>query len=579
MLVVLKSLLVFSTTNKNCFFTEFHEKFNIIKGKNTSGKSTLIQSIIYAFGINDGKEKLEEILKNNLIFKLDLVVNNDLITLIRDSDSYYIVKNKSIKKRFDGINSNNSNEHIKLKKELSELFNFNLFLERKGELVSAPLEVMWLPSYISQAVGWVYLRESFSNLSYYKDFKEDYLDYHLGIIKGNDRTELHRLKLDMLKNNKEIDFLKDIGVNNNEIIVSRLMDEKYIHQSSDYLKDYEKLCDDLIFNESRYIELCNLKSLEIERKRILNKIKKNINNQRPEYDSCPVCVQSLPSSLSDIYTYYQKINNTHHEISSINEMIKKRQSQLNSVLSNIERITENIDKKYNNLNTHINYEGGVSFDRWIENKVNISFFDKIHSKIGDKEVENSDISSKINNFPSEENIIKSRSEKESAFYSVFLKYLNELKVTIPREQRYTKLYSINSFPFQGVELHKTVLAYHFAFNEILSNTDGIAKFPLLLDAIMKEDIDEDNRKLIFSFISRNSSKTKQVIFSVSESLKDSENSINTTNINIVQKNYFRLNSKIIQIGDGNSERSFLNARSSEFKGMIDQTLEIINEIF
>lgn len=240
MLVVLKSLLVFSTTNDKCFFTEFHENFNIVKGKNTSGKSTLIQSIIYTFGVNDGREKIEEILKNNLIFRLDLIANSNYITLIRDSDSYYIyIKDEYgslIKKRFDGINSNNSFEHIKLKKELSRIFNFDLLLERKSELVDAPLEVMWLPSYISQAVGWVYLRESFSNLNYYKDFKDDYLDYHLGIVKGTDRVELHKLKSNILENNKEIDFLNNVSVNNNEIIISKLIDEKYIYKSSDYLR-------------------------------------------------------------------------------------------------------------------------------------------------------------------------------------------------------------------------------------------------------------------------------------------------------------------------------------------------------
>jgi len=72
-------------------------------------------------------------------------------------------------------------EHVKLKDYIRELFNFNLMLEQKGELKSAPLESMFLPYYISQSVGWVYVRESFSNLNYYKGFKEDYLDYYLGI--------------------------------------------------------------------------------------------------------------------------------------------------------------------------------------------------------------------------------------------------------------------------------------------------------------------------------------------------------------------------------------------------------------
>lgn len=321
-----------------------------------------------------------------------------------------------------------------------------------------------------------------------------------------------------------------------------------------------------------------MKSLEIERKRILGKIRRNINSQRPEYDSCPVCIQKLPNSLEDIYSYYQKINNTDDEIKDINERIKKRQSIINSTLASIDKITEIVSKKYEALNYHINYNKDCSFESWIENKVNVRFFDKIESKINDKNIENDNINSLLNNFKSEDSILKMRHIKENEFYSLFSKYLHELEVKLPQEQRYTRLYNINSFPFQGVELHKTVLAYHYAFNELISKTHCVTKFPFLLDAIMKEDIDESNRKLIFEFISKNAPKTKQVIFSVSESLKDSESSLNTTNIKLVQEQYFTSNSKIIQIGDGNSERSFLYERDFESSRLIDKTLSIIDEI-
>ena len=51
------------------------------------------------------------------------------------------------------------------------------------------METMFLPYYVSQDVGWVYLRKSFSNLNFYKNFKEDFLDYYLGIENVIDREE------------------------------------------------------------------------------------------------------------------------------------------------------------------------------------------------------------------------------------------------------------------------------------------------------------------------------------------------------------------------------------------------------
>ncbi|MFY7001902.1 hypothetical protein [Acinetobacter pittii] len=581
MSVFIKSLLVFSTDTEKCFFTEFHEKFNIIKGKNTSGKSTLIQSIIYTFGINDGKEKLNEILQNKLIFRLDLLFNEDEITLIRDNSSFYtfISDKNGIKKikRFDGINADNSNEHVKLKEYISEIFNFNLYLESKGNLVKSPLEVMWLPSYISQSVGWVYLRESFSNLNYYKDFKTDYIDYHLGILKGNERVELNRLQLDKAKNEKEIDFLNNMGRNNNEIVVTKLIEEKYISKSSDYLKGYEELCEELVENESKYIELCNLKSLEVERKKILSKIKSNIKKQKPEHDLCPVCIQVLPNSLEDLYAYSQKVNNTNEELIVINEKINHTQSLINSLSKKIKKITDSISIRYNNLFDHIHDERDYSFNEWVDNKVNIKFLDTVERKISDKVIKNEMIDLKLKKFLSDDETWSIRTKKENIFYKIFHRNLNELNVKLPNEKRYTRLYSINSFPFQGVELHKTVMAYHFAFNELISETKELTIFPFLLDAIMKEDIDEENRKLIFNFISKYSPKSKQIFFSVSEALKDRVNN-NSRNIQFVQQLYFPNNSKIIQIGDGDSERTFLRKTNAENMFRIDETLTLMNEV-
>lgn len=581
MSVFIKSLLVFSTDTEKCFFTEFHEKFNIIKGKNTSGKSTLIQSIIYTFGINDGKEKLNEILQNKLIFRLDLLFNEDEITLIRDNSSFYtfISDKNGIKKikRFDGINADNSNEHVKLKEYISEIFNFNLYLESKGNLVKSPLEVMWLPSYISQSVGWVYLRESFSNLNYYKDFKTDYIDYHLGILKGNERVELNRLQLDKAKNEKEIDFLNNMGGNNNEIVVTKLIEEKYISKSYDYLKGYEELCEELVENESKYIELCNLKSLEVERKKILSKIKSNIKKQKPEHDLCPVCIQVLPNSLEDLYAYSQKVNNTNEELIVINEKINHTQSLINSLSKKIKKITDSISIRYNNLFDHIHDERDYSFNEWVDNKVNIKFLDTVERKISDKVIKNEMIDLKLKKFLSDDETWSIRTKKENIFYKIFHRNLNELNVKLPNEKRYTRLYSINSFPFQGVELHKTVMAYHFAFNELISETKELTIFPFLLDAIMKEDIDEENRKLIFNFISKYSPKSKQIFFSVSEALKDRVNN-NSRNIQFVQQLYFPNNSKIIQIGDGDSERTFLRKTNAENMFRIDETLTLMNEV-
>ena len=158
--IVFENLLVYSEENKKYFFTTFGDKINIVKGKNTSGKSSLIQSIIYSFGINDNSVKLAEILNYNVFFRLDLIITNDSkkrkLSFIRDSGVFFIVENGKVSNRFDGINGDKSAEHIKLKKTLSSLFNFSMVLESKEQLKDAPIEAMLLPYYVSQSVGCIW---------------------------------------------------------------------------------------------------------------------------------------------------------------------------------------------------------------------------------------------------------------------------------------------------------------------------------------------------------------------------------------------------------------------------------------
>ncbi len=159
------SVLIHSEENNKFFFTEFKDKLNVIYGKNTSGKSTLIQLILFAFGINDNKIKLAEILSENIFVRIDCSIKRDGVNekyvFIRQ-DETLLIKDKNNKViRFNGISADQSAEHVKLKKYFNELFDFNLQLESNTGIDEAPIETIFLPYYVSQEVGWVYLRKSF----------------------------------------------------------------------------------------------------------------------------------------------------------------------------------------------------------------------------------------------------------------------------------------------------------------------------------------------------------------------------------------------------------------------------------
>lgn len=576
--VYFKALLVFSEEENTFFYEEFSNGINIIKGKNTSGKSTLIQSVIYSFAINDGYEKLFEILEKNVIFRLDFEITKSNKTtkysFIRDNYTFFIIEENKVLQRFDGISGNSSTEHIKLKRAISSIFGFSLVLESKNELKEAPIETMLLPYYISQSVGWVYLRESFSGLNFYKNFKQDFLDYYLGITTDIDRIAIQELLVKQKELKAEIEFFRKMVSKNESLELSKLIDEKYKAEATKYLQGFTELRDSLIKEEREHIKLSNQKSLSTNRVSVLRRVKKNIATQRPELDHCPVCVQLLPNTLEELYSYNQNVNDTSNELEKIKLNIKEIQSKINSSNKKIEKLNEKIEKDYALLANY--FSENLTFSSWLDHKSNIKLVDNINKSIGEKLIQLSKVEEDLSEVDEDDTVNISRRNKEKQFRVIFLKNLKLLGVSLPSESRYTDLYKISSFPFQGVELHKTVMAYHFSLNELISKTNNIHRMPFLLDAIMKEDIDIDSRRVIFKFINQAYPKDTQVFFTVSESKEQSLMSEESTmNIDGMNKKFFMNKGNIIQIGDGINERKFLSSYSEENKAYVDETLEIV----
>ncbi|EOX8559928.1 AAA family ATPase [Salmonella enterica subsp. diarizonae] len=563
--LTLINILAYSVDNEGVFSANFGKNVNIIHGRNTSGKSTLMQSILYSMGINDSKENLNEILKQNVIFRLECKIEHDSIiskvVFARSDDTLIIRIDDNQPLRFDGINGNSSFEYARYKEVFNNLLKFRLMLQKQSDFTNAPIEAAFLPFYISQSVGWVYLRESIGDYRFYKDFKFDYLDYYTGIKNGTDRLKKYTLQKEKKQLEYELNQLDQYKSNNKEIKLSENMEKRFKGKTLDYLKSYDGLATKLAIEEAEHGKLCNKLSMLRGRQKVLMHTVKNLKLQKPRVDRCPVCEQTLPGDIRDLYIYEQDVNDAVRQKEHISAEIKKTAANLNSVEKKVQKSNIIINDEYETLKSIRDEE--VSFESWINHHANIILINEIEKNKKNYNDKISLIQSEIDELGSDQEINKMRTTVEQEFIKIFERKANYLGVEIPKNEKYRDLYSITSFPYQGVELHKIVMAYHFSFYEMINKRTANHKLPFLLDAILKEDIDSESRELIFKFISNESNNQEQILLTIAEFKKEKDPLEGNAlfNVDEINKIYFHNTAKQICIGNAKSVRSFLFKRN------------------
>ncbi|WP_411572269.1 hypothetical protein ACK8HJ_00400 [Vreelandella titanicae] len=567
------NFFAYSSKGKKYFNTIFAEGINIVHGKNTSGKSTFIQAILYTFGINDEKRKLAEILNEGVIFRLDFTIYNSSskkVSIVRDDEIVSIKVAKRPPIKFIGIGGNRSREHIKLKAFLSELFGFTLHLEYDNEYKPASLEAMFLPYYIAQDVGWVYRHKSFRGLDFVKNFKNDFFDYFLGIRNNYDRLEKSQLEKEKKDLEAESRLLHKIEQNDKKLKLAKMKDEVFAEKTNEYIKPYKENKSKLIELEKEYLSLCNKITLLEESRKVLRRVKRSLSNDILADTKCPTCSQHLSHSVEDTYSYLQDLNDTDQQLEELSRNIrnlKDSQGMLNSVINEINEKKKVVEKEYYEL---LEYKvDNVTLESWLNNKVSVKLSVQLERRLGEITSKIYEVEGKLSKFKTDEIVKRERRSASYTFKSIFEKHVSELKIKPFEDECFYLLYDIPAFPRQGVELLKTLLAYNFSFVEMIKKTEYIHVFPFVLDAIFEGDFEDESKNEMLSFIKNNASVDQQLIVSIADS-KSNANSAATYN-----EKHFNKNAKLICIGNNTKKRSFLEKYNGEFEDYIDETMEIL----
>jgi len=567
------NFFAYSENNNKFFNTSFSSNFNIVHGKNTSGKSSLLQSILYTFGINDEKRKLDELLSEDVVFRLDFTIKNPhatKVSIVRDGEILVVKKSDEMPVKFIGISGNSSREHIKLKTYLADLFGFRLHLEYEREYKLASLEAMFLPYYIAQDVGWVSRHKSFRGLDFVKNFKTDFFDYYLGIVNDFDRIEKVKLENERKALQAECKLFHRVEENNKTFKLSKLKDEAYLSKSAEYIEPYKNHRSELISLEKEYLDTCNKLTRLEESRKLLLKVKRSLKKDLLSEMDCPTCEQQLNHTTEDTYNYLQDLNDTEKQLAELNgniKKLKKTQGDINSLRSKIDDKRSIVESDYYEL---LDYKvDNITFESWLKTKVNVELSQEVSKKIGENYSKILGIEEKLKKFKTEEAVAAERRKASVDFKNIFEKYVSSLKVKHFGDERFYLLYEIPAFPRQGVELLKTLLAYNLSFLEVIKPTEYTHVLPFMMDAIFEGDLEDESRSDILSFIQKYGPKDQQVIFSIADSKSNKNSALSYNN------QHFEGKAKLICIGENTRTRSFLKDYNGEFEEYLTETLTIL----
>lgn len=564
----------YSAKEKKYSYTEFSEGVNVVHGKNTSGKSTFIQAILYTFGINDEKRKLEELLEDDVLFRLDFTIyanRKKNVSIVRDDEIIAIKVDQSPTIKFIGIGGNKSREHIKLKKFLSNIFEFSLHLEYENEYKPASIEAMFLPYYVAQDVGWVYRHKSFRGLDFVKNFKVDFFDYYLGIVNNFDRLEKSSLEKKKRALEAKSKILHQLEKSDEKIKLSKLKDEVFTARTLEYISPYKENKSRLIELEKEYLSVCNKITLLEESRKVLLRVKRSLNKDILANEKCPTCTHKLSHTVEDTYNYLQDVNDTEKQIKELNGNIKSlkgEQGKLNSILNEMNEKKKVVEQEYEML---INYTvDNTTFESWLNTKVNTKFSGELKSKLGEITSEIYDTTNKLEKFKPDDLIKEERNNASYTFKGIFEKYLKELKVKPFGDIRFYLLYEIPALPTQGVELLKSLLAYNFAFIKLIKETDYVHVLPLMLDAIFEGDFEDESKTEILNFIKIYHSKNHQLIVSIADS------KTNANSAQMYNEEYFNNQAKLICIGNNTERRAFLSDYDGAYDEYLEETISLLS---
>lgn len=505
--LIIEKLVIISNSEKTSREVNFTDGLNIIIGENKTGKSSIIKSIFYSLGCETEMDKSWLDLIDIYILKFRYGFKNYYI--LRKDKSYRIIYESEQLGLIIETNSFSEFSECLVKK----IFEIEAELIDKHEnIISFIPPILFRYQYIDQENGWRKLGESFLNMKFVKNWKNDGIKFVIGYqdekyynIKKDKEIILSEIKNLTVKSEHFEEIIKNIKEYMIENYTELNLKDSYILKQKT-----QEIIDKLSLLERKKLKV-EKNILNIENNIYINNLeikilKESIKELEKDYNYacnqeekiiCPTCGKTYCNSINEKIELIKNVQNGEELLSYYRNEIKELELELERL------VKEKYDIKatFNCMKLQLNK---------IEETVDVTNFYKYKGrediiKVSEEEKEKilKEIEGKnIFKTKYEDDIKKLLSRKrqnkiKSDFTDIYKKLLEKVNV----DEKYLKLRNFEQvLEHTGSEKPRIILAYYVAlYLYNLSRGENIFNF-LIIDTPNQQGQDAENLKNIDSVL-------------------------------------------------------------------------------
>jgi biotin-(acetyl-CoA carboxylase) ligase len=537
--LIFRELLLVSHSQKRAKKIIFHPKATVIRGKNDTGKSSIIKSILFTFGAVPGNIH-QHWKRANVSSLVKFSVDSVWYALYRYGSSFSLFeKTGHLIGTFGSITN-------QLGPELADIFNFKLKLfTHSGESKIPPPAYLFLPYYIDQDIGWAKNWSSFENLSQFKGWRKDLIYYHTGIhpnewyelkadkinlqAEREDPIQRERILKDLLKRmEKQLTTARfDIDVQSYKKEINRLLKQCELLREKE-----ENYKNKLVELETERIRLEAQKEIVLHARQELSEDYMFADRITEDHIECPTCGASYSNSFAERFSIacdedrcVNLLKKILLDLTTVKDKIIQHREVLSETTTELQEVNLLLAAK----------QGDITLRDLIENEGKREVSITLNANLEEVQREIFQIDNKLRHV--EENLKKFKDKERSriileSYRSLMSRFLNKLNVTTFDKSRFKNIDC--SIRESGSDLPRAILAYFFSILHVIKHSGSSIFCPIVIDAPKQQDPDPSNYSRMLEFIRDNLPEDSQLILSL---VDDGGIDFGGTIMNMTEKNY------------------------------------------